>query len=184
MASSITSPASSASVSRSASHHGIPSSTDSVSVETLVQHLLDAKRSLSSYETVLRANELVNLARRAYEESIILTAQSGFLRRGISEQVRLLQRLRRNLIRTYDNGKREFGRIIKTLDAADARLQDTMNALRARVVDSSFRPNGEGKKNLMDFVDESQVNTIRDALKENIQALQVCSALLQARNIC
>ncbi|KAI0377135.1 autophagy-related protein 17 [Hypomontagnella monticulosa] len=172
MASYISSPASSTSVSRSASHHGVPSSTDSVSVETLVQHLLDAKRSLSSYETVLHANELVNLARRAYEESTILTAQSKFLRRGISEQVRLLQRLRRSLLRTYDDGQREFELVIKALDATDARLQDTMDALRARVVDSAFRPNGEGKKNLMDFVDESHVNTIRDALKVNIQALQ------------
>ncbi|KAI1413655.1 autophagy-related protein 17 [Hypoxylon sp. FL1857] len=169
---SITDPASSGSLSRSASRYGAPLSIDSVSVETLVQHLLDAKRSLSSIGLVLRANELVHLARQAHEESVILAAQSQFLRQGISEQIRLLKRLQRNMLRTYDNGKREFGRILKAMDAANFRLQDTMSLLRDRTVDSAFRPDGEEKKNLLDFVDESQVDAIRDALKENIQALR------------
>ncbi|KAI1144302.1 autophagy-related protein 17 [Hypoxylon sp. FL0543] len=167
-----TNPALSGSLPRSASEHGVSSSIDSVPVETLVQHLLDAKRSLSSIAHVLRANELVHSARQAHEESVILTAQSQFLRQGISEQVRLLKRLQRSMLRTYDNGKREFKQIIKTMDAADFRLQDTMNVLRNRIVDSTFRPEGEEEKNLMDFVDESQVDAIRDALKENIQALR------------
>lgn len=126
---------------------------------------------------VLRANELVHLSRQAYEESVILTAQSQYLRQGINEQVRLLLRLRRSMNKTYDNGKREFKQIIKTLDAANGRLQDTMNVLRDRIVDSSFRPNGEEKKNLLDFVDEAQVDRMRDALKENIQSLQVSNIL-------
>ncbi|KAI2626782.1 autophagy-related protein 17 [Hypoxylon sp. NC1633] len=167
-----TSLASSSSVSRSASHHGLPASTDSVSVETLVQHLLDAKRSLNSMGLVLRANELVHLARQAHEESAVLTAQSQFLRQGIHEQVRLLDRLRRGMNRTYDNGKREFKAIIRTLDSADNRLQETMNVLRERTVDSAFRPTGEEKKNLLDFVDESRIDAIRDNLKENIQSMQ------------
>ncbi|OTB01351.1 hypothetical protein M426DRAFT_323501 [Hypoxylon sp. CI-4A] len=168
---SITSPASST-VSRSTSQHGGLSSIGSVSVETLVQYLIDAKRSLSSIALVLRANELVHSARQAHEESVILAAQSQFLRQGISEQVRLLQRLRRGMNKTYDNGKREFKQTLKALDEVDNRLQDTMNVLRDRVVDSTFRPKGEGKKNLLDFIDESQVNGLRDSLKENIHALQ------------
>ncbi|KAI1213763.1 autophagy-related protein 17 [Annulohypoxylon truncatum] len=167
-----TRPASSTSVSRSASHHVDTSSIQSVPVETLVQYLLDAKRSLSSMGLVWRANELVHSARQAHEESVILAAQSQFLYHGINEQVRLLQRLRRGMNRTYDNGKREFKQTIKTLDAANGRLVDTMKVLRDRVVDSTFRPRGEEKKNLLDFVDESQVDAMRDALKENIQALQ------------
>ncbi|KAI0004779.1 autophagy-related protein 17 [Xylariaceae sp. FL0662B] len=169
---SIRSPASSSSVSRSASQHGLPGSIDSISVETLVQHLLDAKRSLSSMGLVLRANELVHLARQAHEESVILTAQSRFIRQGISEQVRLLWRLRRSVNRTYDNGKRDFNKTIKTLDAANGRLEDTINVLRRQIVDSAFRPAGEEKKTLLDFVDEKQVDALRNALKENIQALQ------------
>ncbi|KAI0182564.1 kinase activator [Xylaria flabelliformis] len=167
-----TSPASSHSVSRPTSLHVSPSYPDSVPVEALVQHLLDAKRSLSSMRLVLRANELVHAARQAHEESVILSAQTQFLRRGIGEQMRLLLRIRKGLTRTYDNGKREFKQIIKTLDATNGRLEDTMNVLRGRAVNSAFRPPGEEKRNLLDFVDEAQVDRMRDTLKENIQALQ------------
>ncbi|KAI1474304.1 autophagy-related protein 17 [Daldinia eschscholtzii] len=169
---SIKSQHSSASVSRPTSQHGVPGSADSVSVETLVRHLLDAKRSLNSMGLVLRANELVHLAKEAHEESVVLAAQSGFIRQGINEQIRLLQHLRRSMNRTYDSGNREFKQIIKTLDAAHGRLEDTINLLRDRTVDSTFRPPGEGKKNLLDFIDESQVERINNALKENIQSLQ------------
>lgn len=124
---------------------------------------------------VWRANELVRSARQAHEESVILSAQSQFIYKGISEQVRLLQQIRRGMLRTYDNGKREFKRTIKTLDVADGRLVETMRVLQDRTVDSTFRPRGEEKKSLLDFVEESQVDVMREALKENIQALQVRS---------
>lgn len=150
---------------------------DSLPVETLVQHLLDAKRSLSSMRLVLRANELVHHARQAHEESVLLSAQTQFLRRGISEQLRLLLRLHKGLTRTYADGKREFKHIIKALDATNSRLEDTMNILRSRIVDSSFRPPGEENRNLLDFVDEAHVDGIREALKEHIQALQVAITL-------
>jgi autophagy-related protein 17 len=126
---------------------------------------------------VLRANELVHSARQAHEESVILSAQTLFLRRGISEQMRLLWRVRKGLTRTYDESKREFKQTIKTLDVTNSRLENTMNILRSRIVDSSFRPPGEGKRNLLDFVDEAQVDRMREALKENIQALQVAITL-------
>ncbi|KAI0486777.1 kinase activator [Xylaria cf. heliscus] len=168
-----TSPTSSHSASGPASLHVPPSSySDSVPVETLVQHLLDAKRSLSSVRLVLRANDLVHAARQAHEESVILSAETQFLRRGIGEQMRLLLRVRKGLSRTYDNGKREFKQIIKTLDATNGRLEGTMNVLRGRVVNSAFRPPGEEKRSLLDFVDEAQVDRMRETLKENIQALQ------------
>ncbi|KAI8960314.1 autophagy-related protein 17 [Daldinia sp. FL1419] len=169
---SITSPHSSASISRPTSQHDVPGRLSSISVETLVKYLLDAKRSLNSMSLVLRANELVHWAKAAHEESVVLVAQSGFIRQGINEQIRLLQHLRRSMDRTYNNGKREFKHVIKTLDDAHGRLEDTMIVLRDRVVDSTFRPPGEGKKNLLDFIDESQVEAIRDALKETIQCLQ------------
>lgn len=165
--------ASSTSVSRSGSRHGPHSSSKSISVETLVQHLLDAKRSLSSMGLVLRANELVYSARQAHEEAAILTAQSDFIRQAILDQTLLLNRLRRGITRTYDHGKREFKQILRTLDAADSRLQDTMNVLRDQFVDKSFRPAGEEQKNLLDFIDESQVDGIRNGLKDHIQTLQV-----------
>jgi autophagy-related protein 17 len=161
--------------SRPASRYGDDEAADSVPVETLVQHLLDAKRSLSSMTLVLRANELVTAARQAHEESVILEAQSQFLRRGISDQIRLLLRARRSMNKTYDSGKREFKQIIGTLDAANSRLENTMNILTDLTVESAFRPKGEEKRNLLDFVDVAQVDTMRNALKDNIAALQVSS---------
>ncbi|RYP44843.1 hypothetical protein DL768_008742 [Monosporascus sp. mg162] len=172
MASTNSSASSAQSALRQHSTHAAPEHEDSVPVETLVQLLLEAKRSLSSMGLVLRANDLVHLARQAHEESVILSAQSQFLRRGISEQVRLLLRVRKCLNRTYDSGKREFKQVIRDLDATNGRLEDTINVLRGRTVESAFRPDGEEKKNLLDFVDEVQVHTMRDALKENIAALQ------------
>ncbi|KAI0480956.1 kinase activator [Xylariaceae sp. FL0804] len=166
------SPASSQSASRLAEPRARDTAADSVPVETLVQYLLDAKRSLSSMRLVLRANELVHLARQAHQESVILSAQSEFLRRGISDQVRLLIRVRKSLGRTYDTGKRDFKQIIKTLDTTNGRLEETMDVLRGRVVERAFRPDGEPERSLLDFVDELQVETMRNALKENIQALQ------------
>lgn len=122
---------------------------------------------------MLRANELVHNARVAHEESVVLAAQSSFLRRGISDQVRILLRIRKSMIRTYDSGKRESKQVYRSLDAANSRLENTMAVLRKRIVDKAFRPPGEEPRDLLDFVDEAQVDAMRDALKENIVALQV-----------
>lgn len=167
------SPSTSPEHSRPSSQHGDSTVADSIPVETLVQHLLDAKRSLSTMTLVLRANDLVTAARLAHEESVILGAQSDFLRRGIQEQRQLLHRARRSMNRTYESGNREFKQIIKNLDSVNGRLEETMIVLRGRAVESAFRPKGEEKRDLLDFVDVVQVDTMRNALKENIVALQV-----------
>lgn len=173
MASPTSTASSSARQSLSSSQHGDLEGADAIPVETLVHHLLEAKRSLSSMSLVLRANELVTAARQAHEEAVILGAQAEFLRRGITLQVRLLLKVRKSLTRTYENGKREFKQIIKHLDATNGRLEEMMNVLRTRTVESAFRPQGEEKKCLLDFLDVDQVDTMRNALKENIGALQV-----------
>lgn len=172
MAASPVSPASSLGNSRygSALDHGL---ADSIPVETLVDHLLAAKRALSSMTLVLRANDLSTHARQLHEEAVISAAQTAFLQRGIRDQVKLLMRVRRSLIRTYDAGKRDFKQIPKTLDAANAKLEATMDMLRSTTVEPVFRPPGEDPKNLLDFVDESKVEKLRDALKASIGELQV-----------
>ncbi|KAH8199657.1 hypothetical protein TruAng_006187 [Truncatella angustata] len=154
------------------SPHGDHQDADSTPVETLVQHLLEAKRSLSSMGQVLRANEIVTAARQAHTESVILGAQAQFLRRGINDQIRLLLRARRSMNRTYDSGKREFKQVIKNLDVANGQLETTMAVLTEQTVESAFRPRGEDRKNLLDFVDVVQVDTMHSALKDNIAALQ------------
>lgn len=78
------------------------------SLQTLVSHLLAAKRSLSSISTVWRANEIVTSARSALEESVVLSARTGFLRSGISEQVKILRRVRGGLENVYKDAQRDF----------------------------------------------------------------------------
>ncbi|KAK3368315.1 autophagy-related protein 17 [Podospora didyma] len=145
---------------------------DDVPVEVLVKHLLAAKQSLSTMQLVLRANDLATHARQMHEESVILSAQMGFVRRGINEQRRILVQLNRSMERAQRGGKREFQQLIRTLDSADSRLEQTMVMLRDTVVESVFRPTGEEKKCLMDFVDEKSVDTVRDALKKSLEELQ------------
>ncbi|KAB5558483.1 autophagy-related protein 17 [Coniochaeta sp. 2T2.1] len=145
---------------------------DSVPVEALVEHLLAAKRSLSSIALVLRGYDLAVTARNQHEEAVILSAQTAFLRRGVGEQVRILLRVRRGMKVAYDGKTREFRHLIKTLDGANGRLEGTMTMLRNTPVEAVFRPAGEERKTLMDFVDEKSVDRMREALKESIAELQ------------
>ncbi|TVY58776.1 Autophagy-related protein 17 [Lachnellula cervina] len=157
MSSSPTIPASHSQASLSPSNS--MSHQEDVSLQTLVSHLLASKRSLSSINTVWRANEIVTSARAALEESVVLSARTGFLRNGIFGQVKILKRVRNGV----ENN------VIRTLDAANARLESTMDVLRSTMVEAAFRPTGEEPRSLLDFVDEQGVETMRDALKESIR---------------
>lgn len=144
-----------------------------IPLETLVQHLLASKRSLSSINTVWRANEIVTAARTALEESIILDARTTFLRRGISQQAKILRRVRNGIDHVYKDGQRDFQEVIRSLDAADIRLQKTMDVLRSTIVDAAFRPSNEEPRSLLDFIDEAGVEAMRTALKDSIDQSQV-----------
>ncbi|KAF3352860.1 hypothetical protein VdG1_08633 [Verticillium dahliae VDG1] len=121
---------------------------------------------------VLRANDLATDARRSHEEAAILCAQTRFLQRAIANQTNLLLRVRRSLKRTYDAGKRDFTNLVRTMDATNEKLQETMGMLRNTPVEADFRPPGEEPRNLMDFVDEQSVHGMVDALKKCLGELQ------------
>jgi len=146
---------------------------DKVPVEVLVKHLLAAKQSLSSMALVVRAHDLATLAREMYEECVILCAQTAFLRRGIDGQLRLLRKVRRQLGQTYDESKRQFKRLIRGLDDANARLEQTLALLRLTKVDPMFRPPGEEQKSLLDFIDEQKVEGLREGIKRSLDEMQV-----------
>lgn len=150
---------------------------DDVPVWVLVDHLLAVKRALEgTLSLVADAHNLTTHARQMHEESVVLSAQTSFLRRGISDQVRILRSVRRGMNRAYEGGRREFKQLIRTLDASNGRLEQTFVMLKGTVVDPVFRPAGEEQKTLMDFVDEGDVEGLRDGLKESIKELQVCAA--------
>jgi autophagy-related protein 17 len=77
-------------------------------LETLIDHLVASKRSLSSIDLVWRANELVTSARAALEESVILGARSSYLKQGIIGQAKVLRRVRDGIEDVAREGQAEF----------------------------------------------------------------------------
>src|SRR6478735_4699431 len=134
-------------------------------IDTLVNHLFASKRSLSSVALVLRANEIANAARQSHEDVAILTAQAGFLEESILDQTTILARVRRSLQGTYDWGKKDFKKLIKSMDLVDGGLERTMEMLRETGVEEVFRPKGEERRSLLDFIDEGGVHGVREAMK-------------------
>lgn len=154
---------------------------DSVPVDVLVEHLLAAKRALSSTTLVQRAEYLSTHARQLHEESVILDAQTGFLKRGIADQLRLLKRVQRSMIQTYDMSNRELNKLVKTnMDKRGEEMTQTMDKLKATPVDPVFRPPGEEPKYLWDFVSEGQVHQMFADLKDGIDQLLVSQSTPRA----
>ncbi|KAI6247167.1 Autophagy-related protein [Erysiphe necator] len=147
-----------------------------ISLDKLVSHLLAAKLSLASIKTVSRANEIVISARAALEECAVVTARTNFLRKGIKNQAATLRQLRAGIVAVYDQGQKDFMNVIRTLDAANQRLENTMNTLRSTIVEAAFRPEVEEPRCLLDFVHEQGVETMRDSLKENIREAKATQA--------
>lgn len=147
-----------------------PPNQVSTPLESLVSHLLAAKRSLSSINHVYRANELVTSTRKSLETNVITSARTDFLRTGIESQVKILRRVRNNTEGVANEGAAEFKAVILKLDTADERLRETLNLLRGTLVEASLRPEEETRRNLLDFVDESGVEGLMDAIKSSIDS--------------
>jgi autophagy-related protein 17 len=124
---------------------------------------------------VLRAHEIANDARQSHEHTAIFAAQSGFLRTCTLDQAAILVRVRRSLQSTYAWGKKDFKKLVKSMDLVDGELEHTMEMLRDTGVEGVFRPKGEERRSLLDFIDEGGVHGVREAMKKSIQELQVSS---------
>lgn len=154
----------------------------SISIDTMVNHLLAAKRSLSSMTHVLHANEIAEQVRAWHEDERVMTAQTGFMRTSVVDQVAILVRIRDELVGTYDWGKRDFKKLVRVMDESDAALERTMSMLRETTVQRGLRPEGEaGQKTLLDFIDEESVHGLRNAMKKSIEELQVCAQPLDTQ---
>lgn len=151
-------------------------------LDTLISHLLAAKRSLSSINHVWRANEIVTASRSALEESVVVSSRTGFLRRGLNCQLRLLYNVRSEVEKISYRGREEFSEALKSLDTADARLRSTLDLLRETIVHASFRPAHEEPKSLHDFVDERGVDDLHTTLKSSIDRINAARAELDTSN--
>ncbi|KAJ6113983.1 hypothetical protein N7523_007300 [Penicillium sp. IBT 18751x] len=151
-------------------------------LETLISHLLAAKRSLSSINHVWRANEIVTASRSALEESVVVSSRTNFLRRGLNTQLRLLYNVRAEVEEISFRGRHEFEQALGSLDAADARLRSTLDLLRETIVDASFRPKDEAPRSLHDFVDERGVEELHGAMKNSIDRTNTARGDLDISN--
>lgn len=140
----------------------------STPLESLVSHLLASKRSLSSISHVLRANELVTSTRATLESNVSTVARTEFLRSGIDEQCRVLEHLHAGSQSVSRRGNAEFDNVLRSLDAAEEKLKGTLQLLRETFVEAALRPEGEEKRNLLDFVDESGVETLLGTVREAV----------------
>ena len=130
---------------------------NNLSPGTLLQHLLNSKRSLASINDVWRANEICNSARKALENSAVLSARFAFLRTSISSQLELLGDVHRKSKITANRCKNEFETTVQSLDQANDQLKETLRGLRDTIVEAKLRPEDEDTRNLMSFVDEKSV---------------------------
>ncbi|KAL1954554.1 hypothetical protein VTO42DRAFT_1065 [Malbranchea cinnamomea] len=151
-------------------------------LDTLVSHLVAAKRSLSSINHVWRANEIVTTARAALEESVVLSARTGFLRRGLDDQLQLLYNVREEVEQVELRGRDEFTAALQELDSVDDHLKQTLEILRETTVEPAFRPPNEPLKSLHDFVDETAVEEIQSLLKDAIDKTNTAHANLEESN--
>lgn len=94
--------------SKIAQSDGAQASASDLPIETLIDHLVNAKKALTSLDTLYCANEIVATAQTALEESVLLSAQTGFLRRAITHQVRVVDRVRLGLDQEVKNAEDDF----------------------------------------------------------------------------
>ncbi|KAL8774308.1 MAG: hypothetical protein Q9209_001059 [Squamulea sp. 1 TL-2023] len=137
------------------------------SLETLVSHLVASKRSLSSIEHVWRANEIVTSTRIHLEASVITSALTSFLEAGITTQLHTLERVHAHSKAIANEGAEEYGEVLRTFDAADKRLRGTLESLRTTMFEHALRPESDGRKSLLDFVDEGGVDKLLAAVEES-----------------
>lgn len=86
----------------------------------------------------------------------------------MDEQVKILEQAQGGSQRVAQTGKAELDNVMKSVEEADERLKGTLQVLRDTFVESGLRPMGEEKKNLLDFVDETGVQTLVATIKESV----------------
>jgi autophagy-related protein 17 len=154
-------------------------------LEGLIAHLLASKRSLSSIHHVHRATTILSRARSDLESTTILAARTKFLQRSLLSQLKILRGVQFELEDVIHNGQAEFSAILKELDDAGKRLEQTVNRLKSTKIEPGFRTADlrktgtsedetamETKETLYDFVDAAPVEDLKNVLKISIDEVQ------------
>ena len=112
----------------------------------------------------------------------ILSARTTYLQRSLTSQLKILRGIQFELEQTANATQAEFSAVLKELDAADTRLQRTVQALKDTRVEDAFKTartkdaTGDDasslKETLHDFVDSKPVEELKDDLKASIDEVQ------------
>lgn len=158
-------------------------------LEGLIAHLLASKRSLSSIHHVHRATTILSRARSDLETTTVLAARTTFLQRSLASQLKILRGVQFELEDIVHSSQSELGSILRELDDAGKRLEQTVHRLKDTKVESGFRSSGsktsgrsedgstiETKETLHDFVDDGPVEELKDSLKASIDEIQQAKA--------
>ncbi|KAF4542661.1 Kinase activator [Lasiodiplodia theobromae] len=135
------------------------------SLEQLVAHFVNAKRSLASIHHVWRANEVVTQARQLLEVDAVLTSKIVFLRRGLEDQTKTLRTLRYGVDLVGVEGHDEFKEMLTSLDESSHHLHNTLHLLKETPIHSTLQPPGTPQKYLFDFIDSSSVDDLEASLR-------------------
>jgi autophagy-related protein 17 len=169
------------------STHSSPSASaprqgSDISVETLISHLVAAKRSLSSIHHVHRATNILSKARSSTESTAGLLARTTYLRRSLLSQLKILRSIQFELEGAAIAIQIEFQHVLQELDAAEQKLANTIEFLRQTRIEDAFKAapihQAEGleaqteKDNLHDFVEEKPVDELKTAMKNVIDLVQ------------
>ena len=144
----------------------------SPSLDTLVTHLLAAKRSLTSTTHVSCANALITSSRTALEQQTILSARTTFVRRGCQAQAKSLREIHAHASRTHAKARSHIKAVVAEVGAAEGRLQATLAELRGTYVEKALRPEGEAPRTLADFVHDANVQGLLDDIRGNVGAAE------------
>jgi autophagy-related protein 17 len=152
------------------------------SVETLISHLVAAKRSLSSIHLVHRATTILSEARSSVESTAALLARTAYLRRSLLSQLKILRSIQFELEGAAHAIQLEFQRVIKELDRAERKLAATIESLRQTKIEDAFRVTVPAhadeldapaeKESLHDFVEEKPVEELKESMRGAIDSVQ------------
>ena len=155
-----------------ASQHSRPDGPSSIALDTLLPYLIASKRSLSTIEHVYRANDICTATRLAAEKSATIQARTSYLTAGLLSQVTVLDDVQRRTNQAEQLARAEHESVVNSLDAAERRLRHTLRGLKETIVEAKLRPEGEEKRCLLDFVDETGVEGLVAGIREDVKKTQ------------
>lgn len=142
------------------------------SLSTLVSFLLAAKRSLNSADRLARANEIVDSTKHALVHYTAVEARTRFLLCACLAQLSVLDELHRQLRSILDETSSEFHQVVTGVKTAETRLNEILVGLRGTIVNANLRPQGEESKNLLDFVEATEVQRFLEEIWAGIKESQ------------